>query len=206
MKIKKTALALALLTVFSKQAFAAPMVVKTFDASSENTAAFELPSITPVSNSSYAEWAIGTAQTRYETYSAMNNRNTNMMLAVNAINGTVLFPYEVFSYNKTVGPRTAARGFKEATIFVGNQKDMGLGGGICQISSTLYMAAKKAGLTVTERHQHSLPVTYCAPEDEATVSWGYLDLKLKNNFDTPVKIKASMSRGVVNIEIVKLIK
>lgn len=129
------------------------------------------------------------------------NRNNNMELAARAIDYTVIPNGGDFSFNEVVGPRTAERGYKEATIFVGDQKEQGLGGGICQVSSTVYMAAKKARLQILERYPHSLPVTYCSREDEATVSWGVLDFRFRNNTGDPIRLEAACSGGVVKIVI-----
>ena len=152
-------------------------------------------------NVRYREVEIGRASTTYGTYASQANRNTNMQLATQAIDYSVINNGDVFSFNSTVGPRTAARGYKEATVFVGKEKVPGLGGGICQISSTLYMAVKSARLQVVERHQHSLAVTYCSEDDEATVSWGYLDFKFRNNSGDPIRIEASCKGGVARVII-----
>lgn len=144
---------------------------------------------------------IGRASTTYSESSSYANRNQNMLLATQAINGVVLQPGEVFSYNNTLGPRTAERGYKIATIFQGGKKVPGLGGGICQISSTLYMATKNAGLEIVERYPHSLPVSYCSRDDEATVSWGVLDYRFKNNLSVPIRINATMGGGVCEVII-----
>ncbi len=149
----------------------------------------------------YIETELGRAKTYYETYAAQANRNENMRLATVAIHAKVLQPGEIFSYNQTVGERSVARGFKVATVFEGKKKVPGLGGGICQISSTLYMATKQAGLGIVERYAHSLPVTYCSRDDEATVSWGHLDYRFQNTLDIPVRIEASMGGGVCSIAL-----
>lgn len=144
---------------------------------------------------------IGRASTTYSESSSYANRNQNMLLATQAIHGVVIQPGEIFSYNNTLGPRTAERGYKVATIFQGGKKVPGLGGGICQISSTLYMATKRAGLEIVERYPHSLPVSYCSRDDEATVSWGTLDYRFKNSLSTPIRIDATMYNGVCEIVI-----
>ncbi len=149
----------------------------------------------------YIETELSRATTRYETYASQANRNENMRLATVAIHNKVLQPGEIFSYNQTVGPRTIERGFKIATVFEGGEKVPGLGGGICQISSTLYMATKKTSLAVVERYKHSIPVSYCTRDDEATVSWGVLDYRFKNTLDIPVRIEANMGGGICNIAL-----
>ncbi len=160
-----------------------------------------MPTPEPPPPENFREVEIGRATTTYGVYASQANRNRNMELAAKAIDYTVLNKGGKFSFNEIVGPRTAARGFKEATIFVGQEKVPGLGGGICQVSSTVYMAAKKANLKILERYPHSIPVTYCSREDEATVSWGYLDFKFQNNTPDQIRIEASCSGGVVKVVI-----
>lgn len=167
----------------------------------EAPASAAMPTPEPTPSTNFREVEIGRATTTYGMYAAQANRNRNMELAAKAIDYTVLNSGERFSFNGVVGPRTAERGYKEATVFVGQEKVPGLGGGICQISSTVYMAVKNAGLSVVERHQHSMPVTYCSRDDEATVSWGYLDFKFRNNRSNPIRIESSCSGGVVRVVI-----
>lgn len=181
-------------------AYAAP-VGDGVDAYAWDSAPMQISMPQPKQLVGYIETEIGRAKTYYETNAAQANRNENMRLATVAINSVVVQPGEVFSYNRVVGPRTEERGFKIATVFQGKKKVPGLGGGICQISSTLYMATKQTNLKVVERHEHSLPVTYCSRDDEATVSWGYLDYRFQNNFDIPIRIEANMGSGVCNIAI-----
>lgn len=159
------------------------------------------PEPTPTPCTDFEEVEIARAHTTYETYAAQANRNTNMFLATKSIDYAVIQNGEVFSFNTVVGPRSEERGYKEATIFVGQEKRPGLGGGICQISSTVYMAAKKANLEIVERHAHSMPVTYCSRDDEATVSWGYLDFKFKNNTGDAIRLEATCSGGIVKVII-----
>ena len=134
------------------------------------------------------------------TYSSKYNagdvsRSHNVSLAAQKINEVVLAPGDVFSYNDTVGPRTAARGFKMATVYVGNRSEPGIGGGICQVSSTLFNAVVLADLEIVYRTNHSLPVSYVPLGRDATVSYGSIDFKFKNNTAYPVKIVARASGG-----------
>jgi hypothetical protein len=129
------------------------------------------------------------------------NRTQNLRLAAQAINNFQLSPGKQFSFNKTVGPRTPQRGYEKAGIFVNKELVDGYGGGICQVSSTLYNAVRDAGLTVVERHSHSLPVPYVADGKDATVSYGTLDFKFRNNRETPVSLKTSVEGNVLTIEI-----
>ena len=124
-----------------------------------------------------------------------SNRNNNIRKACKYMNGTVVKPGHEFSFNKAVGKRTAERGFKEAHVISGGQYEMGLGGGICQVSTTLYNAAICAGLNVTERHWHAFPSTYIALGQDATVDWGIYDLKFKNTTDENIYIVAWWSKS-----------
>ena len=135
-------------------------------------------------------------------YSTSNkNRSTNLMLAANKINGTVLMPGETFSYNKVVGARTISAGYKEAATYVNGQVVDGLGGGICQISTTLYNAAVYANLEILERTNHQFVPSYVPASRDATVSYGSLDFKFKNNRNYPIKLVCSVSRGIANFKI-----
>ena len=140
------------------------------------------------------------------TYSSKYNqgvagRSYNVYLASKYINGKLLAPGAVFSYNETVGPRTTSRGFREANVYVGNQVEMGVGGGICQVSSTLFNAAVLSDLKIETRTSHSLPVSYVPLGRDATVSYGSVDFKFSNSLSMPVKIVASASGGVNTISI-----
>lgn len=135
-------------------------------------------------------------------YSASNvNRTTNLRLAANKINGTVLMPGETFSYNKVVGARTIAAGYKEAPIYVNGEVVDGLGGGICQITSTLYNAVILANLDIVERTNHQFVPSYVKASRDATVVYGALDFKFKNNRNYPIKINCSVSGGVASFQI-----
>lgn len=140
---------------------------------------------------------------RYTTrYDASNrNRSTNLEIAAKKINGTVLLPGEEFSYNKVLGKRTIENGFKEAAIYAGDGVQDGVGGGICQISSTLYNAALLANLKITERRNHSFKTSYAEPGRDATVVYGSQDFKFKNNRKYPIRIDASVKSGVAKISI-----
>lgn len=129
------------------------------------------------------------------------SRSSNVHLTAKRINGITLLPGEVFSYDKTVGKRTVENGYKAATVYVGNKTEQGIGGGICQTSSTLYSAVLYANLEIVSRTSHSLPVSYMPPGQDATIAEGYIDFKFKNNTDYPVKIVASTTYGSVTCTI-----
>lgn len=120
--------------------------------------------------------------------SSSSNRLQNIKLSLQLINGTCLKPGESFSFNKVVGERTKARGFKEATAYSSGEVTEQVGGGICQVSTTLFNAAVKADLEITERHNHSLTVAYVDLGKDATVNWPSQDLSFKNNTDDDIYI------------------
>ena len=135
-------------------------------------------------------------------YAASNkNRTTNLILAANKINGTVLMPGETFSYNKVVGARTIAAGYKEAPIYVSGEVVDGVGGGICQITTTLYNAVVYANLEIVQRTNHQFVPSYAPASRDATVVYGSIDFQFKNNRNYPIKIVCSVSGGVANFQI-----
>jgi len=132
------------------------------------------------------------------------SRVTNITKASDSINGHIVQPGETFSYNKAVGPTIERRGYKEGTIYVQGEKKKGFGGGVCQVSTTLSVAADNAGMTIIERHEHSLPVSYAKDEDEAATSYGVLDFRFKNNKPFPVRINSSVEGGTISVVIVQV--
>jgi len=119
-------------------------------------------------------------------------RMTNIQLAIDAINGQVLLPDEEFSFNETVGERTAERGFKIAPILASGELQPGIGGGICQVSSTIYASIKPSQLLVTEQRKHGKPVSYLPWGWDATVHWGYIDFRFVNNTEYPLRIEVEL--------------
>lgn len=135
-------------------------------------------------------------------YDVMNkDRSTNLSLATDKINGTIVSPGDQFSYNLTVGKRTISSGYKNAKIYSNGEVVDGIGGGICQVSSTLYNAVMFANLEVTERHNHQFITSYVQAGRDATVVYGSKDLKFINNRSYPIKIIASANDGIVKISI-----
>ena len=129
------------------------------------------------------------------------NRTTNVLLATDFCNGVILMPGDVFSYNDVVGERTAERGFKEATIYVGNSAEDGLGGGVCQVTSTIYYAALRGDLKIVERYAHSREVTYVPKGEDATVAWGSKDFKFENNTGFPMKVVTSHKSNNLTVKL-----
>jgi len=117
----------------------------------------------------------------------------NIELACKGCNNTIVWPGKVFSFNEVVGPRTPERGFAVAPIIGGRD----FGGGVCQVSTTVYNAALKAGLPIVERHPHSKPVPYIAAGKDATVAYNYADMKFKNDRAYPIIVKAGIDRGKI---------
>lgn len=120
----------------------------------------------------------------------VESRNVNISQACENINGTVLEPGEVFSFNEVVGQRTIENGFQAATVISGGQYEQDLGGGICQVSGTLYNAALKSNLKIIERHGHAWPSDYIDPGLDATVDWPSTDMKFENDSDDRIIIVA----------------
>jgi len=134
-------------------------------------------------------------------YNAKIPRATNVALAASRINGVVVQPGQSFSFSNTILPRTAENGYVVAPVFVNKQVSTGIGGGICQVSSTLYACMKTVGLPATERHPHSLPVSYIPTGYDATISGTALDLKFTNTYSTPLKITASADNGTLTVSL-----
>ena len=141
---------------------------------------------------------LATFSTKY-----VNNpdRMTNLRLASNKINGTVIMPEETFSFNKVVGKRTLAAGYKEAAIFSDGQVTDGLGGGICQVTTTLYDAVVFANLEITSRRNHMFVPSYVTGGRDATVVYGATDFKFKNSRSYPIKIVSSVEGGIATVSI-----
>ncbi len=136
----------------------------------------------------------------YTTYfnDGEGDRKENITIAAGLIDGITLQAYGEFSFNQTVGRRTAEAGFKQAKIIVNGEYVLGVGGGVCQVSTTLYNAALLSGLQVVEYHPHSLRVGYVPPSRDAMVST-QSDLKLFNPYDYPVRLQATLFRGGIRV-------
>ncbi|NMA65504.1 MAG: hypothetical protein GX957_04580 [Clostridiaceae bacterium] len=141
--------------------------------------------------------------TYFQTNTQNNiNRGINIGLAAESIDGTILLPGEEFSFNEVVGPRTPEKGYKSAHIYVQGEIRDGIGGGICQVSTTLYNAVLRANLEVTERHNHMFTVGYVPLGTDAAVSYGYADLKFKNTTGYPLKIEAVVQKNAVGFKLI----
>lgn len=140
---------------------------------------------------SYTTW--------YDT--ALVDRSHNLAIAARAINGKIVMPEEVFSFNGVVGERSFAAGYRDALVIIGGKFAPGVGGGICQVSSTLYNAVLLAGLPIVERHNHTLAVAYVPLGFDATVAYGLQDFKFKNNTPNPLYIKSEVGNGKLTVYI-----
>jgi vancomycin resistance protein YoaR len=137
----------------------------------------------------------------YVTYFNSHNkeRSHNIALATAAINNQVVLPGETFSFNQTVGKRTKAKGYLPAPIIVRGELAEGVGGGICQVSSTLFNAVDRSGLQILQRYSHSRRVPYVPPGRDATVSWYGPDFSFKNKYNQPILIQAKAQFGMMMV-------
>ncbi|MCH1624309.1 VanW family protein [Ferdinandcohnia quinoae] len=140
---------------------------------------------------------------QYVTYFNSNNeaRSTNISLSTSAINNYVILPNETFSFNKVVGKRTTAKGYLAAPEIVKGELIEGIGGGICQVSSTLFNAVDRAGVEIIKRYSHSKRVPYVPPGRDATVSWYGPDFTFKNSYNQPILIRAKTIGGSLIISV-----
>ncbi|NLH97185.1 MAG: vanomycin resistance protein VanB [Clostridiaceae bacterium] len=129
------------------------------------------------------------------------NRTDNIKLACSRIDNLLVMPGEEFSMNRELGPRTHANGYKQAPIIFRNELVPGTGGGVCQVSSTLYNAVLLAGLKVTEREHHSMPLSYISPGRDATITESSIDFRFVNNMEHPVLISANVKGNKLTISI-----
>ena len=142
---------------------------------------------------------LSTFTTRYDV--SDKDRTTNLELACEKLNGKVILPGETFSYNQTLGARTASAGYKNAKIYVSGEVVDGIGGGICQISSTLYNAVLMANLEIVERRNHQFVTSYVPAGRDATVVYGSTDFKFKNTRQYPVRLVATAKNGIATISV-----
>lgn len=135
---------------------------------------------------------IAEATTRFRRRGRARLRARNVELAAKRLDGVLLKPGEVLSFNDQVGERSRERGFMPAPVIAGGEITMGQGGGVCQVSTTLHLAAMKAGLQIVEHRTHSRPAPYAPAGLDATVAWGRIDYRVANPHDFPVRVRASV--------------
>ena len=142
-----------------------------------------------------------TALGSFSTHFALGTRGSNIALAASHINGTLLAPGQIFSYNKVVGPRIESAGFQDAPVIVKGELVPGIGGGICQVSSTLYNAVLLSDLKIVHRAHHAFPVHYLPAGRDATVVDGAIDFQFQNSTPAPIYIAASSGGGHLSFRI-----
>ena len=125
-------------------------------------------------------------------------RTVNVRLAAVAMDGLVLEPGQALSFNATVGARTLERGYQPAPVILHETRQTQLGGGVCQVASTIFVAALLSGLDVAERWRHSSPVDYIATGEDATIAWGAKDLKLRNNLSQRVRLRVRIAGAALS--------
>lgn len=146
-----------------------------------------------------SEKEIGSYGTNFRA--SNKERSHNIELATEAIDNHVVFPGETFSFNEVVGERTAERGYKQAPVIVKGELSEDIGGGICQVSSTLFNAVDLKGIQIVERYAHSRAVPYVPPGRDATVSWWGPDFVFKNEYNQPVLIRADSKNGRMAVRL-----
>lgn len=146
---------------------------------------------------------IGSYTALHEGYVDNEERNVNLQVAAERSDGIIMPPGGRFSFNRIVGARTRDNGFMKAGVISQGRTIQGLGGGICQVSTALYIAALRAGLEIDERHNHSIydGLDYSPLGLDSAVAWGYKDFRFANNLDFPILISAKAGKGIVKVEI-----
>ncbi len=168
----------------------------------QNVCAITMENVSPRITSEHlreidAEWTVAT--TRYSERE--RNRTHNIRKAASSINGIVLLPGDTFSYNEVVGPRTIREGFRKAPVIVKGELVPGDGGGVCQVSTTVYMAALQAGLQIVQRSHHAFPIHYAPPGLDATVVYGAIDLRFRNTTPCPIALIAEAKNGKMVVRV-----
>lgn len=138
-----------------------------------------------------------------KVYTKTADRQKNLRIVCDKLSGTILAPNEEFSYNATCGPYDKEHGFEKATVFINNKEVQDYGGGVCQLSSTLYNAIKDLNVEITERHLHSKKVYYVPDGQDATVSYGNLDFKFRNKNEYSLHFEAISNAEAVKVFVYK---
>jgi Uncharacterized vancomycin resistance protein len=142
---------------------------------------------------------IGQCTTKFAVYE--KNRSTNLIAAAKALDRKIIRPGEIFSFNNTVGPREAGTGFKDAYVIINGEYVKGIGGGVCQVSSTLYNAVLLSNLKVVERMPHAVTVNYIAAGQDATVNYPNIDFKFQNDTASLLYLRSEAKNGVLTLQI-----
>lgn len=156
-----------------------------------------------LSEADVERWGLNTVLGMYSTRfnPSLTDRVHNLKVASNAINNVILYPGQSFSFNTWVGPRLTETGYKEAPVVLYGELVPGIGGGVCQVTSTLYNAVLLANLKVVTRHNHSIPITYVPMGRDATVVYGGLDFIFENNLKTPVLLVAMVDSSTLRVAV-----
>ena len=171
----------------------------------ENTKNVEQEKISTTEQTSPTKQELVLAEFSTKIHNRAEERQNNITITCRALNGKEIKPGETFSFCNTVGEATTSKGYKEAEIYVDGEKKQGLGGGNCQVSTTIYNAVLQIPeLEVVERHAHSNHVTYIEEEKDAAVAYDSLDLKFKNNSQDTIKIIMENTENDVIARIVKI--
>lgn len=133
---------------------------------------------------------------------SVSDRNVNLSLACKAINGMILYPGDIFSYNEALGERTIEKGYRPGISYINGESVLDIGGGICQVSSTLFYCSVVADLKIVERWNHGYASAYTPLSTDATVFWGGVDFRFQNNTEYPIRIEASSNKGNVTIKLI----
>ena len=149
------------------------------------------------------EFLLGSFSTKFNA--GEKDRTNNLKQAIAAIDGMIIESGGIFSFNDIVGPRTPERNYLKAIVYQDGKKVEDYGGGVCQVSSTIYNAARAAGMTIVERHPHGLPVTYVGAGDDATVYYGVLDFRFRNDSENSIVVNCRIDGNKLIIEIKSLL-
>lgn len=159
----------------------------------------EAPKTFPDAELAKIKEVVASFTTHFPSY--QTDRNTNIKIASGKIDGTIVLPGETFSFNDVVGRRTPKEGYREAPVLVNGRHESGIGGGCCQVSTTLYNAVLLANLGIVERNNHSLPSVYVTPGRDAMVAYGSSDLKFKNTTSSPIAIARKFVSGSITFYV-----
>jgi vancomycin resistance protein YoaR len=140
-------------------------------------------------------------ETEYDDQGRHRRRAHNVELAAEKMDGALMQPGEELSFNEVVGPRTRRAGFRKAPVIVDGQLKDGMGGGICQVATTLFAAVLHGGLEVVEAQPHSRPSHYVPLGMDATVTWPQRDLRVRNPFDFPIRVDVDADGGQLEVAI-----
>lgn len=154
-------------------------------------------------NQKYEEREITLGEATTKIIDTGENRVSNIKKACESISGSAVYPEKEFSFNELTGPRSRENGYKNAPVIVEGEKSYGIGGGVCQVSTTIYMAALNANLAITQHHNHSEAVMYAPDGNDATVVYGAKDFKFKNNTNNTLYVYVWATKDKVISKIVQ---